>query len=256
MATQNLKQSYSYSMVSQGSRIQFGAAIVLISIIPLLTLVYSLRSQTEGGFAWSGMPWALGSLACMTMMLGYGLLMKYPRTIIRLRRQMEQIARGELPDTIELADDEKDISAIEDFFNLIIDGMRERMVMIQKQGEKLVKAERQRVMTESICTACHCLGQPATTIACYLDMLKSEVLSELGRESLSGCIRESDRMREILEELQGIEGYHTEAYCDSLGSDGEPAPQIITTRIDKARIGAKREASAERGPGIAVTVAV
>jgi signal transduction histidine kinase len=118
--------------------------------------------------------------------------------------------------------------------------MKERMVMIKVQGEKLMKAERQRVMTESICTACHCLGQPATTIACYLEMLKSEALSPVGKESLSGCIHESDRMREILEELQGIEEYHTESYCDSAAEQGAASQQIITTKIDKATLAAQK----------------
>jgi signal transduction histidine kinase len=219
------------SLSSQGSRIQFGVAISLISIIPMLTLVYAFWPHVALQSIPTSTIWTLGGILSVTVSMGYALLLKYPRTMIRLRRQMEHIARGELPDSINLSQDESDITAIENYFNLIVDGMKERITRIKKQGEQLVVAERQRVMTESLCTACHCLGQPATAIGGYLSLLKRESLSAAADAHLASCIAEADNLREILEELQGITVYHTESYC-TVPKQQKDSPKIIHTKSD------------------------
>jgi methyl-accepting chemotaxis protein len=224
------------SLASQGSRAQFGVAIALISVIPLLTLSYMLQSRSSGASLSVGMTWTVGAVLTCSVILGYALLVKYPRTVIRLRKHMEKIARGELPDSIDLLNGESDVSAIEEYFNLIIARMKKRIATIEEQGKQLVEVERQRVMTESLCTACHCLGQPATTIECYLELLKTESLSSVGGEHLAHCIDESGKMREILVELQSITEYRTEPYCDMQEAQPEATPAIIPTRHDMAAV--------------------
>jgi signal transduction histidine kinase len=221
------------SLSSQGSRVQFGVAIALISIVPLLVLFYMFQVYSSGESISGRKMCTIAALLTFTVYLGYSLLLKYPRTVMRLRKHMESIARGELPDSIDLPDGECDISSLEDYFNLIITSMKERIATINEQGTQLVKAERQRVMTESLCTACHCLGQPATTIACYLDLLKAESLSPAGGKYLANCIDESGRMRAILLELQNITEYRTESYC-AIPEQCDPSPRIVQTRSDRA----------------------
>jgi signal transduction histidine kinase len=229
------------SLSSRGSRAQFVVAMALISIIPILTLVYAFWPHVDLTTISTSRIWTLGGIMGMTICLGYGLLLRYPRTMIRLRRQMEQIARGELPERIELIEGEGDITAIEEYFNLIVAGMKERISTITEQGEQLVVAERQRVMTESLCTACHCLGQPATAIGCYLQLLKSEALSPAGNHYLSSCLDEADRMRVTLLELQGITEYETVPYCKSSGAQSDTSPMIIVTQADKAAVQHKHD---------------
>jgi len=222
------------SLVSQGSRLQMSIAVALISVIPLLSIYYVWQSSIEGEPLSPAVKVALGSVLFLTICTGYALILKYPRTIMRLRDNMERIARGEIPDGIDLVDKESDISAIETYFNLIISTMKERIVQIEEQGRLLLVAERQRVMTESLCTACHCLGQPATSIECYLQLLNREPLSETGHGYLEVCIQESGKLRASLSELQLITEYHTETYCQIGDSPDSSSERIIKTVSDRA----------------------
>lgn len=204
----------SASIVTHGSRLQFGIAIALITVIPLLTLFYVFQMRSTGDNLSAAALWIVMALLLSTVCTGYAILAKYPITIIKLRSQMEMIARGEIPDSIELLDGESDIYAIQKYFNLIISGMKNRITTIKEQGELIVKAERQRVMTESLCTTCHCLGQPATSLGCYLDLMGNETLTENGAKYLVCCQTEAGRITEVLRELQAITDYVTEPYCE------------------------------------------
>jgi hypothetical protein len=221
------------SLASHGSRLQFGVAVALISVIPFLALFYLFN--LESGVALTpGSMWLVGGILSATVCLGYSLLLKYPITITRLRRHMEQIARGELPDRVKLANGECDISAIEDCFNQVVEGMKARIATMKEQSLRVVEAERQRVMVESLCTACHCLGQPATALECYLELLTREVVSTAGEEYVASCVSEAAKMRGILTELQGITEYRTESYCSTSGASSDTSLKIVPMRCDKA----------------------
>ncbi len=224
----------SASLSSRGSRLQLGIAIALISIVPNLTLFYMFQRYLDGVAFPLGLMWAVGIILIGTTALGYSLLFKYPRTVMRLRHHMEQLARGEIPDSISLMDEESDISAIETCFNLILETMKQRIETIEHQGDELLASERQRVMIESLCAACHCLGQPATAIACYMDLLKKELLSQSGSEYLTKCTDEVDRLRESLSELQSITEYRAETYCATDATPSTPTQKIIQTPSDPA----------------------
>jgi len=212
--------------------LQFGVAIALTTVLPLLTLVYMFSSGTSALNLPEIALWALAFILTGMVCLGYGLLIKYPVTIINLRRYIEKVAHGEIPNSVDLPKGESDITAIQNYFNLIIAQMKKRINIIEEQQAALIKAERQRVMTESLCTACHHLGQPATTMVCYLEFLKKETLSPSGIENLTRCIEEADRMRATLQSLQKITRYRTEPYCTSSEESKDKSQQIIQVAGD------------------------
>lgn len=222
------------SMVSSGSRAQFGVAIALITMLPLLTLFYLFHSGPAAGDLPDAAIWAIAIILVGLVCLGYGLLVKYPMTIIHLRQYMESTARGEMPSAVDLPEGESDITAIEQYFNLILTQMKNRIALIQEQQTALTHVERQRVMTESLCTACHHLGQPATALMCYLDLLKTESLSPDGCRHLAGCIGAADKMRNILGELQNITEYRTEPYCAVTEGQEHISLKIIQVQGDRA----------------------
>ncbi len=213
------------SISSRGTRVQFDTAIVLVSVIPLLTAAFLLSGGSQHLPGYSIWPVAISLVVIVC--LGYVLLLRYPRTILRLRRTMEHIARGELPKNVSLAQAEADTLAIEKYFNLIIVQMKNRIAIIEQQQEKVVEAERQKVMVESMCTACHHLGQPATTMLAYLTMLGSEPLSNEARHMVNECADAAEVMRKVLGKLQATTEYRTTAYCATADMDPAEALQII-----------------------------
>ncbi len=214
-----------WSIVTRGARHQFEVSVVLIAIIPFLVLVYlGLNNYIPQGVT---LIWwlAILSLVFVIMLLGFALLIKYPKTIVSIRNYLKSVAEGEVPEVVQLLENESDITAIEEYFNLIIDQMRDRVNTIRQQREKLIKAERERVMTETICTTCHHLGQPATSITCYLELLRMEDLPDTARDIVENCIGEANKLRNLLGELQSVTQYETEAYIE--GSYKHDFPDII-----------------------------
>lgn len=226
------------SISSRGARHQFEIAVVLIAIIPFLVLVYFGLNNfmpEDVTLAW----WlVILFLIFLTMVLGFALLIKYPRTIISIRDYLKSVAEGEMPEVVHLLENESDITAIEEYFNMIIEQMRERVTTIRRQREKLIKAEREKVMTETICTTCHHLGQPATSITCYLELLRMENLPAGAADIVQDCIEEANRLRERLGELQSVTQYKTEAYID--GSDERNFPDLIQMEDDQTSQAVKK----------------
>lgn len=220
-----------WSIVNRGARYQFEIAITLVAIIPFLVLVYlGLNQYVPEGVS---LTWWLFMLSLMLiiMCLGLALLVKYPKTIVSIRNYLKSVAEGEVPEVVELLENESDITAIQEYFNMIIKQMRERVDTIRQQREKLIKAERQRVMTETICTTCHHLGQPATSITCYLELLRMENLPDTATDIVENCVGEANRLRDLLGELQSVTQYKTEAYIE--GSSKQDFPDIIQIGDDQ-----------------------
>ena len=192
MNGQSIKQQLlSVSLSSRGAKVQFAIGIALVLVIPFLALCYLyFFADSLPATRMIGLVVLLMVLAC----LGCVILAKYPRTIIRMRNHLYRIATGEVPDVVKLLEEETDIAAIEQSFNMILTQMKERVATIERQREELITAEQERVMTESLCTACHHLGQPATALTCCLDMLKRQPLSSRAREYVDLCVLEVDRI--------------------------------------------------------------
>jgi len=83
---------------------------------------------------------------------------------------------------------------------------------LEKQRERLMDAERQRVMLESLGAACHHLGQPATVISAFLQVMKRTETSPERTEILDKCLKAAEAMDDILHRLQMVSQYRTEPY--------------------------------------------
>jgi hypothetical protein len=200
------------SLASQGSRNQFGVAIILISLIPLLAFSYFIASSlTERDIDESVLIIALiGVLAFVG--IGYGMLMKYPMNIVLLRTYLERITKGEIPDKVDLIKTEDDLATIETYMMQIIDQTNERIRTIERQSSALIEAERQKVMLESIGAACHHLGQPTTLLINYLDMIKDTDLTPEAHRMIDHCIDAAGDLQDIIQRLQNVGQYDTENY--------------------------------------------
>ncbi|MEI6970828.1 MAG: hypothetical protein WCL44_04860 [bacterium] len=128
---------------------------------------------------------------------------------------MHSIAWGELPGRVELPTGGSDLAELETCFNRIIEQMKMRIATIESQQMAIVEAEQQKVMIESLCTACHHFGQPATAVGLYLELLKKEKLSQEGTECLGKCMEAMDLMRDILGRLSRMSTYKSRSYLSS-----------------------------------------
>ena len=94
---------------------------------------------------------------------------------------------------------------------------------IKKQRERLIEAERQRVMIQSVGAACHHLGQPATVIKTALEVVRKAETSEGNLAMLDECLKAADAIADILTRLSQVSEYRTEPYY-SLGDDESERP--------------------------------
>ncbi len=144
-----------------------------------------------------------------------------------MRRYLEGLAVGRLPDGIELSEDEDDLRAIEFCMHLIIRQTEERIRMIQRHEEALRIAERQRVMIESLGTACRHLGQPVTVMSVLMHLIeKQEMTDELRKMVRQGC-RAATELCHLLKRLQSISHYRAETYRAPEGTDRGRVDEFI-----------------------------
>lgn len=200
------------SMSSAGARAQFAMAIALISVIPSLAMVslcmsgwmdFQLTFEEIWPMFIPGVPFAA---------LGYWMLAKYPVNIVRLRRYLESLTQGIIPSRIALVTDEDDLASIEVLMKKVITQTEARVHTIETQTGALLIAERERVMIQSLGAACHHLGQPATVLSSYLQMVLRMELPTDARQMLSECLTAASSVAAILERLQNLTVYRTEPY--------------------------------------------
>ena len=99
---------------------------------------------------------------------------------------------------------------------------------IQRQQEELLQAERHRVMIESLGAACHHLGQPATVIQGYLEILKSKEQSVELQPMIDQCMEAAIKVSDILHRLQVVSNYRTVPYLGTgKDKDGKDVPRIL-----------------------------
>ncbi len=94
----------------------------------------------------------------------------------------------------------------------------EMRATIRRQKDALMEAERHRVMIESLGAACHHLGQPATVIRGYLEMVRKEEMSASARAMVETCLQAADSLAEVLKALSKVSQYRTVPYLES-GTD-------------------------------------
>jgi phosphoglycerate-specific signal transduction histidine kinase len=198
-----------------------------------------------GVYSW-WLPPLVAVVAVVLATLGYTVLRRYPRNIVKLRGYLEQIAGGELPAKVLLTDPEDDIAAIERYLNTVIDQLRAKVrsleeqlhasrrmqQTIETQAAELVQAERQRVMIESLGAACHHIGQPATVLRVYLGVLRKENLSGEAEEKLERCEAAIDAIATVLEKLRQVGTYRTVPYATRPVDDDEEGEPRTDTILD------------------------
>jgi signal transduction histidine kinase len=215
-----------WSIARYGSATQFAVAVLLASVLPIVAFFYVMSSTVLGRELGQTELWALGASVTVLVICGYAVLFKYPLDIVRLRTHLEMLAGGGLPRDVHLSNTEDDLKAIERHMHDIVQQTETRIHTIENQTQTLLSAERQRVMIESLGAACHHLGQPATVLTAYLEVLNRQATTEESRQMLDECQKASDAMANVLHRLQSVAEYRTQPYLTV--HDGDKS---ITERI-------------------------
>ncbi|MFO7871677.1 MAG: response regulator [Kiritimatiellia bacterium] len=201
-----------FSINITGARTQFAIAFTLVTLLPALVMAYMFFKPLGAELVTWKVSLALSAGIVLLVALGYALLAKYPVNVIRLRNYLELLTKGDAPGKVNLIKDEDDLRAIESLVSRLVEQTRERVRTIEKQTSELIDAETQRAMIESLGAACHHIGQPATVINTYLDMMRRRENSPETRMMIEQCRKASDEIDDVLEKLRNITEYRTEAY--------------------------------------------
>jgi len=208
-----------FSLASRGSRYQVKIVTALIVVLPLLAFVFLALTMNQSVDVYSGLGrFFIAVLALAVGLIGHFMLQQYAENVVRLRQYLQRIAEGELPETVDLLKSETDIAAIETSLNMILGQMRKKVVMLEQQlalakemqetiraqAREILDAERQRVMIQTLGAACHHIGQPATVLRAYLDLLARETPAGENREKLDECIQATEAIADVLERLRKI----------------------------------------------------
>jgi DNA-binding NarL/FixJ family response regulator len=89
---------------------------------------------------------------------------------------------------------------------------------LEQQRQSLIEAERSRVMLESLGAACHHLGQPATVILSYLELMQNEETEPEKLEIIEECIKAARKLGDILHRFQSASEYRTVPYINVSGT--------------------------------------
>jgi len=233
-AAQNPSSSFgwkSLSLSQRGAWRQVVVAGVLITVLPLLILAWILKSHLDGAALSTVVASCAGTVIVLVITLGYSLLLKYPVSIVRLREYLSTLAKGEIPDQINLPENENDLVAVQYHMERIVKMAEDRIQLLEIRYQVELQAERQRVMIESIGAMCHHVGQPATVMSMCLYRLKSNPSPQDVPLILAECEAAFDSMVKILEQLRTTSDYSSEPYLHSapspLGPLAEPEVRII-----------------------------
>ncbi|MEI7437365.1 MAG: hypothetical protein WCL16_11250 [bacterium] len=209
----------SLSLSHRGAWGQVIVSAILITIIPALVLARVLVCHFNGITQPPVELWISIAVVVVVITLGYTLLLKYPVSIVRLRHYLRTISSGEIPDQVNLTEDEDDLAAVKHYMELIVKMAEDRIGLLQKNHAVELEAERQRVMVESIGAMCHHVGQPATVISMCLYRLRNNPDPGDACEILTDCTAALNSLSEVLDKLRAVSNYSTEHYMQS-----SPAP--------------------------------
>jgi len=209
-------------------------AVVLMALIPALACFYIGGMVSHHGND-PLPPSALFVILFCTALAavsGYLILCKYAKNIGKLRQYVSEIATGTLPCNVKLehTSSSDDLRCIEESLNVILKETEKRVNLIEEklqvelglrralEQQQLVvlKAERHRVMLQSIGAACHHLGQPATALRMRLFLMKERATSVAEIEDINQSIIDIEAIESILKKLREVNEYRTERYlCES-----------------------------------------
>lgn len=220
----------SFSLLSSGTHRQFAVAVVLISVIPLLTLWRVNHSHLyPANNAWMDM--VTIALSLWVAVLGFVLLSKYPANITRLKTYLENMAHNEFPEAVALIQTENDIQSIESSLNVILGHLKERITVVEAEKDEI---ERQLYQAQKLATLgdlaagiAHEINTPAQFVANNLFFLEDSVkklgralegknslpqtpsldIPALERESLQAITESMDGLRQVVELGAALKGY-------------------------------------------------
>lgn len=140
-------RSQKKQLYSRGAYIHFAVAISLSAVLPLLVVLYFLRSESAT-VSLSTVQWIfIGIFILVVVTSGYVLLWRYPATIVRLRSCLASIVNAELPEMVDLSAGEQDIEDIEIALNRVLEMLREKLHVVESQKTDL---ERQLFRTRKL----------------------------------------------------------------------------------------------------------
>lgn len=204
----------SASLSSLGTRARFAVAIALMSVLPLLAFMALLIDGVRRDSVSFETLYRVTPVVVVLVVLGIVLLVRHSLQVERLRRYLEVMARGGVP-RLTFGDGGEDFAAIERCLGAVIRQTDDRIRVIEAQSQALLAAEQQRVMIETLGAACHHLGQPATVIRVYLEMMQKKEQAPEMQRMIAECRDAAESVSDILHRLQGVAKYQTEPYLQS-----------------------------------------
>lgn len=240
MITRLKKSSIIKPLSEHNAQSQAMIAIVLLSVIPVLSFFYlGARLHGETGRSVGYGETIVFACTFLAAFCGYAILRKYPKNIINLRRYVQEMAAGTLRPEIHLEQSgcSDDLKYIEQGFNSILAELADRLMLIdekylteamlrkeiEEQQQVLVHAEQHRAMVQSIGAACHHLGQPTTALRMHLYLLKEHTHSTEAIEEIEQSIADVDTICDILRKLREVTEFRTEPYI----LEGDSKAQIL-----------------------------
>lgn len=197
------------SLVFQGTRYQLAVAVTLMSSIPLLAFAYVVNGFLRTNTVNLRVVYLMMPAVIALVGLGILLLVRHSREVLRLRRYLALVAKGDMP-TIRTEDASEDFAAMERDLGAVIRQTDEKVKIIESQSRKLLHSEQQRVMVETVGAACHHLAQPATVIGVYLDLMRRKETSPELRAMIEECQSAATDVHNVLRRLQDVARYQTE----------------------------------------------
>lgn len=202
------------SLFSLGTRQQFIIAVSLMSVIPLLAFAYVMGNAIlTRSLDLETLYFLLPSTVAL-IALGVMLLARHTLEVSHLRNYLEEISRGGAP-RLTGHHSSADFVAIQRSLGAVINQGTEKVKVIEAQSKALLQAEQQRVMSETVGAACHHLGQPATIIRGYLELMKRAEVSPEMRVMIQECQAATEDVATVLNRLKGVDQYETEPYLSA-----------------------------------------
>ncbi len=199
-----------FSLPKHGAWFQFFLAIVLTSVLPVLTLIYVMMRE-DRQVVFSGFTLYLLIFSVLGLMiLGYAILFKYPGNIVRLHRNLLAIVRGEMPESVNLIGVEDDIGAIEKAVNVIIEQLKERIEMAETQKKslerELYQANRLKSMGVIAAGIVHEINTPVQFVSDntrYVQKAYGDIFGfvDLAQNMIKECRRDCSKAEALVEML-------------------------------------------------------
>lgn len=218
----------SLSLSRRGAWGQTVVAAMLITVLPAMILVWIWNGRLDGAAVPPGTVWSAAIASLLFIVLGYAILIKYPVSVVRLRRYLSTLADGGIPAEVSLTEEEDDLAALQRHMERIVKLAEDRIYMLERRHAVDLEAERQRVMIESMGAMCHHLGQPSTVLGLCLFRLKNNPTPEESPEIMKDMEEAFEDMSRLLEEFRNLASYASEPYLTSSSAQqGNPATRII-----------------------------